>query len=264
MDEDLNLLQGAWIVTALEMDGQKMPATMLNNARIVIKRDRFTSTGMGAVYEGKVKLETSASPRQIDMEFDVGPENGNTNLGIYKLNRDTLKICLATRGAIRPAKFASPPGAGFAMETLKRDNAPETTKIKTRVSNAKVPASQNSGSATELEGEWQMISGVFDGKPMDESHVQWVKRVTRGRETTVLAGPNVMMKAEFAIDSSRSPKTIDYLNTGGPNKGKIQLGIYKFAGDLLKIYMAAPGDLRPGQFDAAPGAPGTLTVWKRT
>src|SRR2546430_10502897 len=123
MPGDLELLQGTWTVTALEADGQETPATMLANARIVIQRDRFISTGMGAEYEGTVKLGTSTKPRQIDMKFDGGPEKGNTNPGIYILDGDTWKLCLATRGTVRPSKFISPPGSGFAVETLTRGDA---------------------------------------------------------------------------------------------------------------------------------------------
>jgi uncharacterized protein (TIGR03067 family) len=252
MADDIDLLQGAWIITSLEMDGQETAAAMLGDARIIIKGDRFTSIGMGAVYEGTLKLADSKKPSQIDMAFDKGHARGTTNLGIYKLDGDTWRICLATRGTVRPSKFASTPGSGFAVETLTRGGA----KTKTRASKK---TKAGTPPATELEGEWSMISGIFDGKPMDESMVKWVKRVTHGNETSVLAGPNVMLKAEFTIDASASPKTIDYLN-----KGKGQHGIYEFEGNVLKIYMAAPGSPRPTGFEAVPGKGSTLTVWKRS
>jgi uncharacterized protein (TIGR03067 family) len=101
----------------------------------------------------------------------------------------------------------------------------------------------------------------MDGRPMDESVVKWVKRVTQGNQTTVFAGPQTIMKLEFTSDSSQSPKTIDYLNTAGSNKGKTQHGIYEFDGDLLKICVSAPGAVRPTEFQ--PGDGGTLTVWRR-
>jgi len=50
-------------------------------------------------------------------------EKGNTNPGIYELDADTWKICIATRGAVRPSSFASSPGSGFALETLMRGDA---------------------------------------------------------------------------------------------------------------------------------------------
>ena len=71
------------------------------------------------------------------------------------------------------------------------------------------------------------------------------------------------MKMEFTSDSSQSPKTIDYLNTAGANKGKAQYGIYEFEGDLLKICVSAPDSARPTRFLSTPGDGGMMTVWKR-
>src|SRR5262245_66337845 len=93
MRDDLELLQGTWNVTSLEMDGQQMPDTMLGEAEIVIKGTRFMTTGMGAIYEGTLNLDPSANPPQLDMKFDAGPEKGNTNLGIYKLNEIGRASC---------------------------------------------------------------------------------------------------------------------------------------------------------------------------
>ena len=263
MRQDLDRLQGIWSVTALEMDGQQMPAAMLADARIVIKGKRFTSTGMGAVYKGTLELDATTRPRQLNMKFDAGPEKGNTNLCIYELDGDTWKICIATRGSVRPSRFASTPGSGFAFETLIRGGATVAAKPKTRASKKAAAATVDSAPATEFEGEWRMISGILDGRPMEEHAVKWVKRVTRGNQTTVYAGPQVMMKVEFTSDSSRSPKTIDYVNTAGTNRGETQYGIYELLGDRLSICLAPPGAARPAQFQSARGDGRTLTEWKR-
>jgi|SRR5271154_1906148 len=121
MAKDLDLLQGSWTITTLEIEGQKLPTSMLANCRIVVTGDRFVSTGMSAVYEGTIELDASANPPHLNMNFDAGPEKGNTNLGIYELDGDNWKLCLATRGAVRPSAFAATPGTGFALETLARD-----------------------------------------------------------------------------------------------------------------------------------------------
>src|SRR5262249_33365145 len=257
MHDDLELLQGAWSISRLEVEGQTMPETMLANAKIAIKGNRFTSTGMGAVYKGTLKLDTSTNPCQVDMKFDAGPEKGNINLGIYKLDSDTWHLCLATRGTVRPATFASLPGSGFALEILTRGTRKVAAKPKSKQAKTRSPL------ATEFEGEWQMVSGVMNGEAMEAAAVQWVKRVTAGNETTVYAGPQIMMKFEFASDSSKSPKTIDYLNTAGLNKGKTQAGIFEFDQDLLKICMAAPGSTRPTKFESIRGDGRTFTVWVR-
>jgi uncharacterized protein (TIGR03067 family) len=120
MPRDIDLLQGSWLVTSLELDGQAMPANIFASARLVIKGHRFTSVGMGAEYEGTLEVDESTTPRQIDMQFDAGPEKGNVNLSIYELSGDIWKICVATRGSLRPSIFESTPGSSFAVEVLKR------------------------------------------------------------------------------------------------------------------------------------------------
>jgi uncharacterized protein (TIGR03067 family) len=272
MRHDLDRLQGVWTVTSMEVDGQTMPAAMLAEARIAIKGNRFTSTGMGAVYQGTLAVDEATSPRQLTMKFDAGPEKGNTNPCIYQLDGDHWKLCLATRGAVRPSSFATAPGSGFALETLARGDAPVTAKAKAPASKKTAPAKASpatpasvpvTSARTEFEGEWRMVSGIMDGHPMEKSLVEWVKRVTKGNQTTVFAGPQVMMKMEFTSDSSTSPKTIDYFNIAGSNKGKAQYGIFEFEGDLLKICVSAPDGERPSRFLSTPGDGGMMTVWKR-
>lgn len=263
MHQDLDLLQGSWTVIALEVEGQKMSDAMLVNARIVVKGNRFSTTGMGAVYKGALELDATTSPRQLNMKFDAGPEKGNTNPCIYELDGDTWRICLATRGTVRPSSFASTPGSGFALKTLTRGDAHVVAKAKARASKKAVPTSSKSTPATEFEGEWRMISGIMDGHQMEKSLVKWIRRVTQGNQTTVYAGPQIMMRVEFTIDSSKSPKTIDYLNIAGSNEGKTQYGIFEFEGAQLTICVSAPDTPRPTQFQSTAGDQRMLTVWER-
>jgi len=255
MPTDLEKLQGTWTIAQMEMDGQSMTAP--GDARVVIEGSRFATLGMGAVYEGTVKVDSSAKPAHIDMKFDNGPENGNTNLGIYQLKGDSWKLCLATRGMVRPTSFKSLPASGIAVETLVRGKAAP------KVRKAKAADPEPSGPATEFEGEWQMLSGVMNGTAMDAATVQWVKRVTRGNQTSVVAGPQTMLKVEFTFDASTSPPSLDYLNLHGSAKGKRQAGIYKLEGDVLTVCTGAPGAPRPGEFTSVAGDGRSLTVWKR-
>ncbi len=265
MPNDFDLLQGVWAVSALEMDGQTMSNPMVSQARIAIEGDRFTSTGMGTIYAGTFKLDAAAKPRRIDMKFDVGPEAGNINRGIYELKAGVWRLCLATRGGAWPTAFATEHGSGVVLETLKRATG-KAAKLKAKVVAASPVDSESSvpdAPVTELDGEWRMVSGVMNGAAVEGSLLQWVKRVNRGNTSTVLAGPQTMLKVEFTTDPSQSPPAIDYLNLVGANKGKKQLGIYAFEGDLLKICVAAPGDGRPGEFYSAKSDGRTFTVWKK-
>jgi uncharacterized protein (TIGR03067 family) len=256
-------LQGTWCVTALEVDGQGVPAAALEGARIVLEGGRFTSLGMGAEYTGTVTLDSAAQPPHIDMHFDAGPEAGNTNPGIFRLEGDQLTLCLATRGTVRPKKFAAPPGSGFALETLSRTSPPAAGKKAAKKTAKKTaPTSPDpSGPVTEFEGDWPMVSGVMNGKPTDPAHVAWVKRVTRGNQSSVIAGGQTMLKVEFTHDPKAG--TIDYVNLAGGNKGKVQLGIYAFDGDLMKLCIAPPSEARPDSFESVKGDGRTFTVWKR-
>jgi uncharacterized protein (TIGR03067 family) len=124
MPQDIDLLQGFWAITSLSMEGQEMPSVMFANAGIEVKGDRFTSLGMGTQYEGALELNSSTNPRQLNMNFDAGPEKGNVNLCIYEIAGDIWKLCIATRGTVRPSAFISAPGSGIALETLHRVKRP--------------------------------------------------------------------------------------------------------------------------------------------
>jgi uncharacterized protein (TIGR03067 family) len=265
---DLDKLQGAWDIVALESDGNKLPATMFSGAQIVIQGDEFESLGMGAVYRGNVKLDSAKKPKHFDIVITEGHAKGMTNLGIYELDGATWKLCLDTTGKSRPKAFATKPASGFALETLKRAPAGAKAASTAKAAPAKAAkgataAKKSAGPATEIEGEWAMVSGVMDGVPMDKSMVQWVKRITHGNESHVTAGPQTMLKVEFTHDATKSPKTIDYMNLFGANKGKSQQGIYEIDGDDLKFCVAAPGKPRPAEFASTRGDGRSFTTWKR-
>ena len=260
MPTDLDKLQGAWRVTSLEVDGQKMPGAALNGAQVTIKKVKFTSVGMGASYEGTFEVDAAKKPKAFDLVFTAGPEKGNRNLGIYKLAGGKWTLCLATRGTKRPGKFASDPGTGIALETLVRGAV--ARKRKPDVAGGAAGHTE-SGAPTELEGEWEMVSAVFNGAPMDKNMVKWCKRITHGNVTTVTAGPQVFLKASFTIDKSTSPNSVDYVNLAGSSIGKSQAGIYELSGDALRICMSAPGDPRPADFSSKAGDGRSFTTWSR-
>src|SRR5690348_8365677 len=96
---DLEVLQGAWDIVTLEIDGKPMP---VGSARLVLRGDRFTTSGMGAEYEGTIAVDTKKKPKALDMTFLTGPEKGNKNLGIFEVKGDTWRLCLDMTGKSRP------------------------------------------------------------------------------------------------------------------------------------------------------------------
>jgi uncharacterized protein (TIGR03067 family) len=202
--------------------------------------------------------------------FTAGQAVGTRNRRIYKLSRDRWTICVATRGDARPKTFATKPDTGLALETLERSPARKSTRGKSRAQPKPVAtpvetpsiAATQSGEVTPLEGDWAMVSAVFNGVPMAEDMVKWAKRVTRGNVTSVVAGPQIMLKATFTIDETKKPHTIDYINTEGSNRGQSQAGIFALSGATLRICTAAPGKPRPNDFSSKPKDGRSLTTWR--
>jgi uncharacterized protein (TIGR03067 family) len=114
-----------------------------------------------------------------------------------------------------------------------------------------------------FDGEWEMQSGTVDGIVVDQETLKFSKGTTKGGVTKILFFDQVYLEAKFTIDPSKKPRTIDFTITGEVNKGKVQLGIYEFEGDTVKICFAAIGQSRPTDFTAKKGSERTLCVWKR-
>src|SRR5262249_2975349 len=158
--------QGVWDVTSLEVDGAAMSAAVIAGARIVVEGGRFTTSGMGATYEGVVELDAHATPKTIDLVFDKGPESGNRSLGIYRLDDDAWTICLTSTATKRPTTFATKPGSGLGLETLKRRAAGGKKPHKAAAGAAAPTRSAESSDApsiqeeiARLEGEWTLVAG---------------------------------------------------------------------------------------------------------
>lgn len=271
---DLDRLQGLWQLVSLEVDGEDMPAGAAAGSTIVISRDTFTSTGMGATYEGTIEIDQTKTPGQFDLVFTAGHASGTRNPGIYRLDGDAWTICLATRGGRRPRIFATKPDSGLALETFQRAAKGRTASTaairpvpaagaRSNAANT-AQAGVGSGTPTDWEGEWAMVSGIFSGAGMGDNMVQWCRRITHGDVTSVVAGPQVMVKARFTLDRATRPHAVDYVNLQGAHKGQSQAGIFELAGDTLKVCMAAPGKPRPRDFTSASGDGRSLTTWRVT
>jgi uncharacterized protein (TIGR03067 family) len=117
-----------------------------------------------------------------------------------------------------------------------------------------------------LSGTFQLVSGVIDGKPVPEDIRKETKLVTDMNKFTVSAGGQAGTSGAgtFMIDPTKSPKTVDSLQTTGPDKGKTLLGIYEIIDDNHKRACWAPaGRPRPTAFTSEPGSAHILQVWER-
>jgi uncharacterized protein (TIGR03067 family) len=121
--KDFKGLSGTWTTTSREVDGKKTPEDDLKKARVAFTAEGKVSVEIDGktVMEGKwLNTDPTKTPKTMDTEFTAGEEKGKTVLGIYDIDGDTLKICVAAPGKDRPTKFAAGEGSGCTMFVYKR------------------------------------------------------------------------------------------------------------------------------------------------
>ena len=121
VQRELERFQGKWVMQSSEANGTKVPQDRLGKYRRSVKEDVYTiiiQTDVGVTtVRGRLLLHPEAKPPQIDVE----PEGGEISLGIYQLEGDELKLCMAPSGSPRPTEFASGAGTRWTMTVWKRE-----------------------------------------------------------------------------------------------------------------------------------------------
>lgn len=69
---------------------------------------------------GVFKLDSTKKPKEIDILDESGKKNEKTKLGIYEIDGDTYKFCLAPANKPRPTDFTSKGGTGRSLSVMKR------------------------------------------------------------------------------------------------------------------------------------------------
>jgi uncharacterized protein (TIGR03067 family) len=106
--KEVDKLQGAWKVSRWDSGGNSLPDEALKQMKFNIKGDKYTFEFADMKEEGTMTLDPSKNPATIDLKIEEGNDKGKTQVGIYKLEKDTIKLCLAPAGSKdRPKEFAS-------------------------------------------------------------------------------------------------------------------------------------------------------------
>jgi len=272
--DTLRALEGEWRFERLEIEGTAVPQGPLSHSRILIDGDRFRYESPEGISDGVLAIDAGATPPQIDIDFVEGPEAGNTSYGVYRLDGDSLTLCLGLVGSTRPASFATSPGSGHALERLRRASAarPDGVTGGTPPPAARPAPTERVDPAAfdipmtpllrRLEGEWLAVELVMDGKPMPAEWLSYGSRTATGNEMKVVFGGQTMVHAKVRIDESVTPSAVDYLSLKGRQAGTITRGIMEWIGDEVRFLMAGPGEPRPADF-ASGQTTGTLSRWRK-
>lgn len=98
-----------------------MPSHDVQTIRLTLTATRFTtSRGAETLFDSVYTADATTSPKQIEMIGSGGDFEGEPALGIYGFEGDLLQLCYAMPGFQRPTDFASAPGSGAFLITLKR------------------------------------------------------------------------------------------------------------------------------------------------
>ncbi|HYV39330.1 MAG TPA: TIGR03067 domain-containing protein [Gemmataceae bacterium] len=121
-DSDLAKLQGVWDLTTVEIDGKALSMDDLKESRLVVKGDAYLFRFRDTHLDFKITLDSSQTPKTIDMLVVEGPEKGNLYKGIYVLEGDKYKICRHIQpGQERPTAFGTHGDSGLMMNVYKRE-----------------------------------------------------------------------------------------------------------------------------------------------
>jgi uncharacterized protein (TIGR03067 family) len=114
--------EGTWQVVMLEVAGNKVAEQDAKKITVINEADgKWSIEAAGQVIaRGTSVLDPTKKPKTVDLTATEGDNKGKTSLGIYELDDDTRKVCVAQPGMERPTEFSTTTGGGHLLAVLKR------------------------------------------------------------------------------------------------------------------------------------------------
>ena len=118
-------LEGTYLLTGMEMGGEKFPDDLISKGEEGNRTIRITGDTIIAMKDGKEDPATyttdkSKNPPHINMAGKKGGGQEEKMYGIYKLEGDTLTICMteSDKAEDRPKEFKTEKNGKSVMMTL--------------------------------------------------------------------------------------------------------------------------------------------------
>jgi uncharacterized protein (TIGR03067 family) len=118
--EEQQRLEGTWKVISGEAGGMPLPLEVTRNFKLSFQGSTFITQVGDQKREGSYTVDPGKSPRTIDITLSSGPDKGKTQLAIYSVLGNTLRICGAEPGRERPTGFETRDKAGVILLMLRR------------------------------------------------------------------------------------------------------------------------------------------------
>ena len=121
--KDLQAFKGTWRLSSKEVDGKKFSEEEIKD--VIATNDGLgrcsVRRGGKVIGAGAVKLDPTKKPKTIDVTFTEGEHKGKTALGIYEIEGDVFRVCVARPGDERPAELSAKVGSGCTLIVYKRE-----------------------------------------------------------------------------------------------------------------------------------------------
>jgi uncharacterized protein (TIGR03067 family) len=243
--KELEKVTGVWVHV-----GDNVPPENAD-ARLIYRGREFEGRlGDKILFKRSVKLDPTKSPKELDLILGSGPNQGKTLLGLYELDAENYRGCLAGPDKPRPAKLSPEPNSGQRAFAFRRLNEREDHT-------AAVEAEFR-----RFEGTWSYASATVEGEPVPIEELK-KQRLTLSGNRFTLTMPDATHRGTYTVDPTVTPKTIDVTFSEGPQAGRLGRGIYELGGDTCKVCMARETRPRPTEFASRLSSGLVLEVLKR-
>jgi uncharacterized protein (TIGR03067 family) len=119
--KDLDAMKGSWQAVGGEEDGKPVKEEDAKKFKLSVDGDNYTFTVEGMSEEkGTFKVDPGQKPKALDVLIMTGEDKGKTQLGVYDIDGDTLKLCFVPPGAERPKALAAKEGSMSSLFVFKR------------------------------------------------------------------------------------------------------------------------------------------------
>ena len=121
--KDLQAFKGTWRLSSKEVDGKKLGEEEIKDVIATFDASGKASVRRGdkVIGEGTAKLDPTKKPKTIDVTFTEGERKGQAVLGIYEIEGDAFRVCVARPGDERPAELSAKAGSGRTLVAYQRE-----------------------------------------------------------------------------------------------------------------------------------------------
>jgi uncharacterized protein (TIGR03067 family) len=105
--DDADSFKGKWSAVSMSVNGQALPEDVIKSLKMTFDDKSYTlTTGDTTNEEGSYTVDTSKSPKTIDLDIKKGDDAGKQQLGLFKIEGSKLTFLFGLPGSNeRPKSF---------------------------------------------------------------------------------------------------------------------------------------------------------------